>query len=466
LTWVGVLSTAAGCDRFTPAPSRPAAQGPLRVHAANPRYLDDGSGKAILLVGSHTWSNLQDTGESNPPEAFDFDAYLQMLSDHNHNFIRLWRLEPASCRYADEHGEGETSFYMPHPWMRSGPGNARDGKPRFDLARFDESYFDRLRSRVKNAGARGMYVGIMLFEGHALAHAAEAWDDHPFNRDNNINGIDGDTNGDGRGNETHALGNPGVLAMQDAYVRKVIDTVNDLDNVLFEISNESHADSHAWQNHMVDFVHAVERDLPNQHLVIYSIPPGLDNERLWESQAQIVSPGKKWIGDPPQVPLRNDPPATDGSKVVMLDTDHLWGCGGDPAWVFKAFMRGYHPIYMDPWQAGGACGKPDKQMRRNLGYALRYADRVDLARMTPHDDLASSRFCLASPGREYLAYVPHGGSIDIDLRDANAAATFSIEWFLPASGETRASGTIMGGAWRSLRSPGSADALLWLRTTE
>jgi hypothetical protein len=42
------------------------------------------------------------------------------------------------------------------------------------------------------------------------------------------------------------------------YVRKVIDTVNDLDNVLYEISNEdtgSPADS-AWQYHMIAFVKA------------------------------------------------------------------------------------------------------------------------------------------------------------------------------------------------------------------
>ena len=34
--------------------------GPLRVITINPRYFTDGSGKAILLTGSHTWGNLQD----------------------------------------------------------------------------------------------------------------------------------------------------------------------------------------------------------------------------------------------------------------------------------------------------------------------------------------------------------------------------------------------------------------------
>ena len=36
---------------------------PLRVLSSNPRYFTDGSGKAVYLTGSHTWSNLQDSGQ-------------------------------------------------------------------------------------------------------------------------------------------------------------------------------------------------------------------------------------------------------------------------------------------------------------------------------------------------------------------------------------------------------------------
>jgi len=39
--------------------------------------------------------------------------------------------------------------------------------------------------------------------------------------------------------ETHSLLDPTVIALQEAYVRQVVDAVNDLDNVLYEISNES-----------------------------------------------------------------------------------------------------------------------------------------------------------------------------------------------------------------------------------
>ena len=125
----------------------------------------------------------------------------------------------------------------PHPWLRPGPGTALDGKPKFDLESFDAAYFQRLRARTEAAARRGIYVSIMLFEGWGLSYAS--WDGHPFNVRNNVQGINGDPDGNGKGTETQALVVPEVTRIQEAYVRKVIDTVNDLDNVLLEISNES-----------------------------------------------------------------------------------------------------------------------------------------------------------------------------------------------------------------------------------
>src|SRR5712691_2211255 len=69
------------------------ATGPLRVLESNPRYFMDGSGKAIYLAGSHQWHNFQDNGHrlpqgKDPPEAFDYDGYLDFLQKHHHNFFR------------------------------------------------------------------------------------------------------------------------------------------------------------------------------------------------------------------------------------------------------------------------------------------------------------------------------------------------------------------------------------------
>ena len=45
------------------------------------------------------------------------------------------------------------------------------------------------------------------------------------------------------GVEIYELLDPKITALQEAYVRKVVDTVNEFDNVLYEISNENHPPS-------------------------------------------------------------------------------------------------------------------------------------------------------------------------------------------------------------------------------
>jgi len=240
------------------------------VHPTNPRYFTDGSGKAIYLTGSHTWNNFKDMGKTDPPPRFDFEGYLDFLKRENHNFIRMWTWELSKYSYDDR-----LTYAEPFPWLRTGPGTALDGKPEFDLKQFNQAYFDRLRSRVSAAGKRGIYVSIMLFEGHGL-HASQApwcWDGHPFNVHNNINGINGDPDGDGRGLETQSLKIPEITALQEAYVRKVIDTVSDLDNVLYEIANESGTYSTEWQCHLIRFIHAYEKGKPKQHPAGMTCPP-------------------------------------------------------------------------------------------------------------------------------------------------------------------------------------------------
>ena len=103
-----------------------------------------------------------------------------------------------------------------------------------------------MRQRIIEAGERGIYVSIMLFNGFSVDKPSpnnNPWNGHPFNVNNNINGIDGDPNQTGKGTEVQTLLIPSVIAVEEAYVRKIVDTVNDLDNVLYEICNESDTNS-------------------------------------------------------------------------------------------------------------------------------------------------------------------------------------------------------------------------------
>ena len=174
------------------------AKGPLTVLASNPRYFTDGSGKAVFLTGSHTWNNLVELVrlESHPNPVVDFDRYLDFLQVRNHNCFRLWVWEGAS--WFDDKGR-IIHRADPLPYMRPGPGNAIDGQPKFDLAKYNQPYFDRMRQRVLAARDRGMYVIVMLFQGYRGASHGDQWKGDPLNAANNIHGIDGDPTRTGKG---------------------------------------------------------------------------------------------------------------------------------------------------------------------------------------------------------------------------------------------------------------------------
>jgi hypothetical protein len=447
-----------------------APRGPLRAHPTNSRYFTDDGQRAVYLTGAHTWDNLQDMGEADPPKAFDFDAYLDFLARHDHNFIRLWRWELLSWDTAAN--DKKTAIRLsttPHPWTRTGPGLALDGQPKFDLERFNEAYFERLRSRVAAARDRDIYVSVMLFEGWGLQHVANAWKAHPFHPDNHINGLAADLDGDGRGLEVHTLRVPVATRYQEAYVRKVMDTLNDLDNVLYEIANESGAYSIDWQEHFIRFVHDYEKGKPKQHPVGMTFPYSRDpkqrgnNSNLFRSSADWISPNP----DADQFNYRANPPSTDGGKVILTDTDHLWGIGGDVAWVWKSFLCGLNPIFMDPYRQvvlqGGADSKWEP-VRRAMGVTRRLAERLNLASLTPHAELASSGYCLAHLANEYLVYIPSGGQVELDLADTGR--DFQVEWIHPVEGTVSSAPTIGGGAKRVLKAPFNGPAVVHLQSAQ
>jgi len=252
-------------------------------------------------------------------------------------------------------------------------------------------------------------------------------------------------------------------------VRQVIDTVNDLDNVLFEIANETGAYSTKWQEHFIRFIQDYETSKPNRHPVgmtfQYARDPGQrgTNTNLFDRPADWISP------NPDATPFnyRTNPPPTDGRKVILSDTDHLWGIGGDMGWVWRSFLRGLNPLFMDPYQQvvlqNGSDAKWDP-LRRAMGVSRHLADRVDLVAMTPHGELATSGYCLANPANEYLVYLPKGGEITVDLSEATGQ--FQVEWVHPVEGMVIPATAISGGAKRTLQAPfpGEAVAHLWNRS--
>jgi hypothetical protein len=460
-------------------------QGPLRVHPQNPRYFTDDRGEVIYLTGSHTWTNLQDIGLINTPP-FPYQEYLDFMQAHRHNFMRLWMFEQPSHACWTE----AEIYFTPLPWERTGPEVATDGLPKFDLTAWNEDYFRRLRERLIAAGQRGIYAAVMLFDGWSLGvtgKGLDPWLVHPFNPVNNVQGVGPACScwDNGKDATMHSLSNPQVLVHQEAYVRKVVDTVNDLDNVLYEIINEG--GNTDWQVHMVELIHEYEHSKPCHHPVGMTWTMERRNDILYATPADWVSPISQpnWWNrtDYPLLEdFKDDPPAADGGKVSLPDTDHLWGHGGNPMWVWKCFTRGHNPIFMDPWQGlylesteeiapwtfTGGISKdqrdyPDwEPTRRAMGATHSYAQKMDLARMVPHPELASSHYCLANPGREYLVYLPEGGTLTLNL--SHGSGPFAAEWYLPRLDRTLPGARpLPGGDFVTTAAPFTGDAVLYLR---
>src|SRR4030095_6731354 len=96
-------------------------------------------------------------------------------------------------------------------------------------------------------------------------------------------------------------------------------------------------------------------------------PPGPGAERL----ASMLASPADWISPGKRDGYGEDAPAWKGEKVSLLDTDHIWGTGGNSSGWWRAFVRGHNPLFMDPYDHSIlGRGEPTQwePLRRALGH--------------------------------------------------------------------------------------------------
>lgn len=400
--------------------------GPVRIDPQNWRYFTDESGEAIVFTGSHTWMRKREEGHwvAYGWDLKKFNKYMDFLQYWNLNYIRLWMWEQ----------EGDINI-----WQKTAEG-------RFDLNKLNQPYFDRVHSFVLAARSRGIYVGVMLFQGWSgCCEASKAdWPRHPMYKDNNINGINGDPAGMDFGEQVHALKNPNIVRFQEEYVRKMINTLNDFDNIIWEIGNETIKSSIPWKKHMVEFIRSYEKTRPKQHLILDGTGNGVGNKSILTTDADTFSPcvTTRWAS--PDDPYISSPPAPADSlgKPIILDNDHLGNHFlrftplNQRNWAWKAFIRGNHPIHMDCYDVfwdgeeptpnhpikGVATNPHYDPQRKSLGDIQRFAKKIDLEKMIPVSDssVCSTTYCLVNADKTWLAYQPDTlGEIVLPLKAGN-----------------------------------------------
>jgi hypothetical protein len=474
----------AGQVPAVPSASQLPITGPLR-HSRNPNYFEDASGNPLVLCGSHSWNTLQDWGTDGSIQTLNFDAFVGFLKAHGHNFTLLWCTELPTFRRLPSTETAPPDFTVsPFPWMRMGPGLATDGQPKFDLTKFNPAYFDRLRVRALNSA--GIYAGVYLFTGEWLAAFRSSTDGYPFSGPNNTNSVDDGYRGGSGSSAVRSVtmtAPDAITGFQDAYLKKTVDTLNDLPNVLWIVSEEAPIGSTWWNDHLISTLRAYEQQKHDQHPIGYGTLQRPMDAILYNSDADWVAPWA-WVS-----PTRSCGSGQPACKVNINDIDHSYfGMWNDTPqknrnYAWENLTNGNQVLFMDPYlvyyprQKRNLClspvhgigTEPDprwENFRTSLGDLLRYARRLSLTSVAPAGSLCSTRFCLAqtpSVGAEYLVYAPSEGPFTVDLSAMSSARMLAVEWFNPATGTTISEGPVPAGSRsRSFTPPFRGDAVLYL----
>ena len=422
---------------------------------------------------------------------FKYDVYLDALASDGLNLTRLF-----VGSYLEKPGDFKIRFNTlapapgraVTPWARSTTDGYAGGGPKFDLDRWDEGYFTRLKDFVAKANARGIVVEVVLFSNWYGKGTMS-----PLHPSNNVNGLDAVAP-----DAAHTLANGGLLARQEAMVRKLVAELNAFDNVYFEIQNEPDATSPdtreippvaeprpparikvptaasvAWQATVVGWIVDEERRLPQRHL----IAQGFANHGV---VLDTVDPRVSVINFHYALPESvtwnlglNRPIAFDESGFAGHD-DSLYR---RQAWRFLmaggAVFSGLDYSFAVGFEKGtaenDAPGGGSAALRSQLGVLKRTLDATGLIGMRPDRDVVVSApgaaaVALSRPGRHYLIYLEGPGKTDLTVR--LPAGRYQATWSNARTGRTERQESVTGGGNRLLESPDYVTDVVLSDSTE
>ena len=443
------------------APSVFAARAPLALHPDNPHYfLFRGKPTVIVTSGEHYGAVLN--------LDFDFKKYLDTLAKDGLNNTRAWA--GAYCEAPGNFGiTSNTLAPLPGrfiaPWARSGQQGYANGGNKFDLSRWDDAYFARLKAFLTHASKRGVIVEMNLF---CPFYEDSMWQLSPMNAANNVNGV-----GTVARTNVYTLDrHGGLLAVQEAMVRKIVTELKDFDNLYYEICNEPYFGGVTleWQHHIADLITETERGLGVRHLIAQNIA---------NNKARVVNPH-------PAISIFNFHYASPPDTVAMnwslnkVIGDNETGFKGTnnlhyrrEGWQFilaggalynnldYSFIAGFEDgTFVYPAKMPGG-GNPD--FRRQMNVLKEFIHSFDFLRMQPDRSVIkgglpdkAAAYALAESGRQYAIYLAGGSqaNLQIDL----PAGRYTVEWVNTKTGKIDKREKLRHpGAVATLASPGYVE---------
>jgi hypothetical protein len=209
--------------------------------SVRPAYLSESATPHITrFVPGRTGTGLTD----------DLDSVASWMREKNmividHNY-GLWydRRRDDHERVRRMDGEVWPPFYE-QPFARSGQGVAYDGLSKYDITRYNEWYWSRLRRFARIADKNGLILMHQNYFQHNLLEAGAHWTDSPWRPANNIN----DTGfpepppyaGDKRiflAEQFYDIHHPVRRALHRAYIRQCLDNFRGTNSVIQLIGEE------------------------------------------------------------------------------------------------------------------------------------------------------------------------------------------------------------------------------------
>jgi hypothetical protein len=413
-----------------------AAGEPLSLHPDNPHYLLY-RGKPTVLISSTEHYGAVLNGE------FDAIPYLDELHARGLNLTRTfsgtYREVPGSFKIEKNTLAPRPEHYI-SPWPRTQITGAKDDGNKFDLTRWNDAYFERLKNFVGAAADRDIVVEFVLF---CPFYEENLWEINPMNASNNVNGLWKIPR-----TEAYTLKHPDIQQHQEAFVRKAVRELNSFDNLYFEICNEPYFGgvTPEWQARIAYVLVEAEKQLPKRHLIAQNIA----NEK-----ARIDRPN-------PAVSIFNfhyaTPPNTVGmnyglNKVIGDDETGFRGVHDEPyrieAWDFIVAGGAVfdHLDYsftidhedgtakvIDPTPGGGGL-----VIRRQFQILKKFIEGFDFVRMKSDNKVITSVIpkevsvrALSEPGQAYAIY-GHGAK-KLELTIELPAGWYQAQWLNPRTG--------------------------------
>ena len=420
----------------------PADAAPLALHPDNPHYFLFREKPAVLITSAEHYGAVLNLD-------FDYVKYLETLAADGLNLTRSFSgsyIEPQGAFKIAENTLAPKSGRFICPWARSEePGNGSGGN-KFDLGKWDPAYFVRLKDFVAQAGKRGIIVELTLF---CPMYEEAQWKLSPMNAANNINGI-----GVVGRNDVHTLDKSGgLLAVQEALVRKLVAELRDADNLCYEICNEPYFGGVTmdWQHRIADIITAAEKDFAQPHLITQNIANG---STKIESPHPAVSVFNFHYANPPTAVALNF-----GLNKVIGDNETGFKGTADAhyrmeAWEFILAGGGLFNNLDYSFTAGhedgtfqypaGQPGGGNPGFRKQIKLLKDFIHGFEFVKMKPAREAIRERLprevrcqVLAEQGRQYAAYFK--GALRFNFALDLPAGTYQIQWLDVVSGRYDAS---------------------------